>query len=158
MKLLSLLLCLGGFCVMTPSHAQDELPSFEQVRSHYFKSKDLTRVSYLYRRCAALELNAAALLVRQKHAKGASDYENLARHYMLMSEAVDREIDLHEGLKSAKPTETVSLAVKYLSEIYGKRMQHNKATHGDFFAHDSMLKKEMAECLNPESLAKSLGR
>ena len=154
------LLLMGWVMVSlsTPSYSQDDLPPFEQVRSQYFKSKDLTRVSYLYRRCAALELNAAALLVRQKHAKAASDYENLARHYMLMSEVVDREIDLHEGLKSTKPTETVSLAVKYLSELYDKRMKQNKAHRGDYFAGDVALEKEMSECLNPETLAKSLGR
>ena len=158
MKNILLLLCWGGVIASTPSHAQEPLPTFDQVRSQYFTSKDLTRVSYLYRRCAALQLNAAALLVRKKQNKAASDYENLAQHYMLMSEVVDREIDLHEGLKSNKPSETVSLAVKHLSEQYDKRMKQNKAIRGEYFANDVALQKEMTECLNPDALAKSLGR
>ena len=98
-----------------PSHAQEPLPTFDQVRSQYFTSKDLTRVSYLYRRCAALQLNAAALLVRKKQNKAASDYENLAQHYMLMSEVVDREIDLYQKTKTYKASETVNLAARLLA-------------------------------------------
>ena len=71
--------------------ADPDLPSFEQVRTQYRETNDLTRVSYLYRRCAALQLNVAALLAKKKQTKAANDYENVANHYMLMAEAVDQE-------------------------------------------------------------------
>jgi hypothetical protein len=158
MKLPSLLLSLMAVSFCGASSAQEQLPTFDQVRSQYAKSKDLTRVSFLYRRCAALQLNVAALLVRQKQAKAASDYETLAQHYMLMSEVVDREIDLYQRTKSNKPSETVNLAVKHLSEVYAQRMKENKIKRGEYFAEDVALEKEMDECLKPEALAKSLGR
>ncbi len=158
MKKTWLLICWVAALASTPSHAQDPLPAFDLVRSQYFSSKDLTRVSHLYRRCAALQLNAAALLVRKKQNKAASDYENLAQHYMLMSEVVDREIDLYQKTKTYKASETVNLAVKHLSEIYAQRMRENKAKRGEYFAADPQLESEMAECLKPETLAKSVGR
>lgn len=152
------LLCWVAAVASTPSHAQERLPTFDQVRSQYFASKDLTRISYIYRRCAALQLNAAALLVRKKQPKAAADYENLAQHYMLMSEVVDKEIDLYQRTKTYKASETVNLAVKHLSEVYAQRMKENKAKRGEYFAADAELENEMAECLKPEALAKSLGR
>lgn len=161
MKLPSPLTCLMAVCFSAASatcYAQDPLPTFDQVRSQYAQSKDLTRVSFLYRRCAALQLNVAALLVRKKQTKAASDYEALAQHYMLMSEVVDREIDLYQRNKISKPGETVNLAVKHLSEIYAQRMRDNKSKRGEYFADDVVLEKEMDECLKPDVLAKSLGR
>lgn len=152
------LLCWVAAVASTPSHAQERLPTFDQVRSQYFASKDLTRISYIYRRCAALQLNAAALLVRKKQPKAAADYENLAQHYMLMSEVVDKEIDLYQRTKTYKASETVNLAVKHLSEVYAQRMKENKAKRGEYFAADAELENEMAVCLKPEALAKSLGR
>ena len=158
MKLPSLLLSLMAVSFCASSSAQEPMPTFDQVRSQYAKSKDLTRVSFLYRRCAALQLNVAALLVRKKQAKAAADYENLAQHYMLMSEVVDREIDLYQKTKTYKVSETVNLAVKHLSEIYAQRMKENKAKRGEYFAADAQLESEMAECLKPDVLAKSVGR
>lgn len=161
MKLPSPLTCLMAVCLSAASvtcHAQDPLPPFDQVRSQYAKSRDLTRVSFLYRRCAALQLNVSALLVRKKQTKAAADYETLAQHYMLMSETVDREIDLYQRNKINKPSETVNLAVKHLSELYAQRMKENMIKRGEYFANDAMLESEMAECLNPEAFAKSLGR
>lgn len=152
------LLCLVASVAATPSHAQERLPTFDQVRSQYFSTKDLTRISYIYRRCAALQLNAAALLARKKQTKAATDYENMAQHYMLMSEVVDKEVDLYQRTKTYKASETVNLAVKHLSEIYAQRMRENKAKRGEYFAADVELENEMAECLKPEALAKSLGR
>lgn len=158
MKLPSPLTCLMAVCFSASCFAQDPLPTFDQVRQQYAKSRDLTRVSFLYRRCAALQLNVSALLVRQKQAKAAADYESLAQHYMLMSEGVDREIDLYQRTKINKPSETVNLAVKYLSEVYAQRMKENKMKRGEYFANDPVLESEMAECLNPDALTKSLGR
>lgn len=158
MKLPSLLIGLMAVLFSAPSVAQEQLPSFDQVRSQYAKSKDLTRVSFLYRRCAALQLNVSALLIRQKQTKAAADYENLAQHYMVMSEVVDREIDLFQRTKTNKPSDTVNLAVKYLSEVYAQRMRDNKAKRGEYFVGDTALEKEMAECLKPDVLAKSVGR
>lgn len=158
MKLPSLLLSCVAVSFSAAVFAQDQLPSFDQVRSQYAKNKDLTRVSFLYRRCAALQLNVSALLIRQKQNKAASDYENLAQHYMLMSEVVDREIDLYQRTKTNKPSDTVNLAVKHLSEVYAQRMRDNKAKRGEYFVGDAMLEKELDECLKPQALAKSVGR
>ena len=133
----------------------DMLP-FEQVRQQYRATNDLTRVSHLYRRCAALQLNVAALLTKQKQRKAASDYENMANHYMLLSEAMDIEIDKKRGVKTVKPMETVSLSVRGLAELYDQRMKDNRAKRGEAFAGDSVLEDELAQCLKPDAFVKSL--
>ena len=138
--------------------ADPDLPSFEQVRAQYRETNDLTRVSYLYRRCAALQLNVAALLAKKKQTKAANDYENVANHYMLMAEAVDQEVDKKLKLKSTKPMETVRLSVQFISEQYDKKMKDNMAKRGEFFAGDRVLEAELSECLVPATFAKKLGR
>ncbi len=138
--------------------ADPDLPSFEQVRAQYRETNDLTRVSYLYRRCAALQLNVAALLAKKKQTKAASDYENVANHYMLMAEAVDQEVDKKLKLKSSKPMETVRLSVQFISEQYDQKMKDNMAKRGEFFAGDRVLEAELSECLVPATFAKKLGR
>ncbi len=138
--------------------ADPDLPSFEQVRAQYRETNDLTRVSYLYRRCAALQLNVAALLAKKKQTKAANDYENVANHYMLMAEAVDQEVDKKLKLKSSKPMETVRLSVQFISEQYDKKMKDNMAKRGEFFAGDRVLEAELSECLVPATFAKKLGR
>ena len=147
--------CVALFLSVASRAAQD-LPSFEQVRQQYKQSNDLTRVSYLYRRCAALQLNVAALLVRKKQIKVSQDYENLANHYMLLSETVDIQVDQQRGVKPNKTMETVELAVKYISEQYEQRMKANQAKRGEYFAGDAMLEAELAECLKPDAFTKSL--
>ncbi len=138
--------------------ADPDLPSFEQVRAQYRETNDLTRVSYLYRRCAALQLNVAALLAKKKQTKAANDYENVANHYMLMAEAVDQEVDKKLKLKSSKPMETVRLSVQFISEQYDQKMKDNMAKRGEFFAGDRVLEAELSECLVPATFAKKLGR
>lgn len=153
-------LCIGlalGLASFGAS-ADPDLPSFEQVRTQYRETNDLTRVSYLYRRCAALQLNVAALLVKKKQTKAATDYESVANHYMLMAEAVDQEVDKKLKLKSTKPMETVRLSVQFISEQYDKKMKDNMAKRGEFFAGDRVLEAELSECLVPATFAKKLGR
>ena len=48
-----------------------EMATFDEVRAQYQSYKDPTRVSYLYNRCAALQLNVSALLARKGQAKAA---------------------------------------------------------------------------------------
>jgi hypothetical protein len=71
-----------------PLIAAEPWPSFAEVRSRYRETNDMGRVSYLYRRCAALQLNVAALLVRRKQTDMAQKYESLANNYMILSEQV----------------------------------------------------------------------
>ncbi len=153
-------LCIGLALGLASSGAwaDPDLPSFEQVRAQYRETNDLTRVSYLYRRCAALQLNVAALLAKKKQTKAANDYESVANHYMLMAEAVDQEVDKKLKLKSSKPMETVRLSVQFISEQYDKKMKDNMAKRGEFFAGDRVLEAELSECLVPATFAKKLGR
>jgi hypothetical protein len=153
-------LCVGLLLGLTSfgAWADPDLPSFEQVRTQYRETNDLTRVSYLYRRCAALQLNVAALLVKKKQTRAATDYESVANHYMLMAEAVDQEVDKKLKLKSSKPMETVRLSVQFISEQYDKKMRDNRAKRGEYFAGDRELEAELADCLVPEAFAKKLGR
>jgi len=88
-----------------------ELATFDEVRKQYQAYGDGTRLSYLYNRCAALQLNVSALLLRKGQKKGAQDFESLAQHYMVLSEANEREIDKKRGMKSKDTMKTVNRAV-----------------------------------------------
>ncbi len=136
-----------------PSLAND-LVSFDEVRAKYQAYKDPTRLSYLFNRCAALQLNVSALLARKGQKSGAKDFENLAQHYMVLSEANERETDKRRGLKSKDTMVTVSRNVANVSELYSKRMKTNFAQRGDYIVGDPQLEAELAECNLPEAFKK----
>lgn len=139
----------------SPLMASEPWPSFDEVRNRYRETNDLGRVSYLYRRCAALQLNVSALLVRRKQADMAKKYESLANNYMILSERIDIQLDRKQGQKSKKTMETVSLAVKRLSETYNQRMNDNLLKHGAHLAGDQALEAELAECVDLDQFVKS---
>ncbi len=136
--------------------AAEPWPSFDEVRSRYRETNDMGRVSYLYRRCAALQLNVAALLVRRKQSDMAKKYEDLANNYMILSERVDIQLDRKQGIKTTQSMETVSLAVKHLSSTYSQRMNDNRLKQGAYFSGDRVLEAELAECVDVDQFVKSL--
>lgn len=131
-----------------------ELATFDEVRAKYQSYKDPTRVSYLYNRCAALELNIAALMTRKGQAQVAKDFELLAQHYMVLSEANEREIDKKRGLKSKDVVQTVHRNVGVVSEVYSKRLKENFAKRGDYILGDTQLEAELKECNVPDVFKK----
>ncbi len=131
-----------------------ELASFDDVRAQYQSYKDPTRLSYLYNRCAALQLNVAALLTRKGQVNGAKDFEALAQHYMVLSEANEREIDKKRGLKSKDLIQTVHRNVGVVSEVYSKRLKSNFAKRGDYIVGDAQLEAELKECNLPDVFKK----
>lgn len=148
MKSLALLLLT---CLALPLYsASPELPPFEQVRRQNQNYPDTTKLTYLFTRCAALQLNVAALLERKGQKQGARDYENLAQHYMVLSEANEREIDKKSGLKSKDTVKVINRSVTYLSELYAKRMKENAAKRGDYIRGDAQLESELKECNLPD--------
>ena len=145
----SILLALPLLVLSIPCTAAELVP-FEEVRAQYQAYRDPTRLSYLFNRCAALQLNVAAVLTRSGQKKGAQDFENLAQHYMVLSEANEREIDKKRGLKSKDLPKTIHRNVGNVSEIYSKRMKENHAKRGDFVKGDAQLEAEIAECNLPD--------
>ena len=131
-----------------------EMATFDEVRAQYQSYKDPTRLSYLYNRCAALQLNVAALLSRKGQTKGAKDFEALAQHYMVLSEANEREIDKKRGLKSKDLTQTVHRNVGVVSEVYSKRLKENFAKRGEYIVGDAQLEAELSECVAVEVFVK----
>ena len=131
-----------------------ELATFDEVRKQYQTYGDGTRLSYLYNRCAALQLNVSALLLRKGQKKGAQDFESLAQHYMVLSEANEREIDKKRGMKSKDTMKTVNRAVANVSEVYSKRMKDNFAKRGEYIVGDTQLESELAECNLPDVFKK----
>ena len=139
-----------------PLMAAEPWLSFDEVRGRYRETNDMGRVSYLYRRCAALQLNVAALLARRKQSDMAKKYESLANNYMILSERVDVQIDRKQGNKSSKTMETVSLAVKHMSATYSQRMNDNQLKRGSYFSGDQALEAELAECVDVDQFVKTL--
>lgn len=141
--------------LLTPLLCQSaELSSFEKVRNQYQAYRDPTRLSYLFNRCAGLQLNVSALLQRKGEKQGAIDFENLAQHYMVLSEANEREIDKSRGLKSKDTMKKVQRAVSTVSDAYSARMKRNFASNGDYFRGDAQLESELQECMNPDAFVK----
>ncbi len=136
-----------------PARAAD-LSTFDEVRSQYQSYKDPTRLSYLYNRCAALQLNVAALMQRKGQPQGAKDFEGLAQHYMVLSEANERETDRKRGLKSKDTMKTVQRNVANVSEIYSQRLKSNFAKRGDYIVGDLQLESELTECNLPDAFKK----
>ncbi len=149
---------LGALLLWAGGVNAAELSTFEEVRSQYQSYKDPTRVSYLYNRCAALQLNVAALLARKGQGKAAQDFEALAQHYMVLSEANEREIDKKRGLKSKDTMKTVQRNVATVSEVYSKRMNTNKLKNGEYFRGDAQMEDELQDCMNPDTFVKKLGK
>lgn len=139
---------------LTQTAQAAELSTFDEVRAQYQSYKDPTRVSYLYNRCAALQLNVAALLQRKGQKQGAKDFEGLAQHYMVLSEANERETDKKRGLKSKDTMKTVQRNVGNVSEAYSKRLKANYAKRGEYIVGDAQLESELAECNLPEVFKK----
>jgi len=144
------------FVLLTMAHAANaaDMSTFDEIRTQYQKYRDPTRLSYLYNRCAALQLNVSALLMRKGQKQGAQDFENLAQHYMVLSEANEREIDKKRGLKSKETMKTVNRNVANVSEVYSKRMKDNASKRGDYLIGDAQLESELAECNLPEVFKK----
>jgi len=136
-----------------PAHSA-ELAPFDEVRAQYKSYGDGTRLSYLFNRCAALQLNVSALLQRKGQKQGAHDFENLAQHYMVLSEANEREIDKKRGMKSKDTMKTVNRSVAHVSELYSKRMKANYAQRGDYLIGDAQLEAELADCNVPDAFKK----
>jgi hypothetical protein len=136
-----------------PAWAAD-LSTFDEVRSQYQSYKDPTRLSYLYNRCAALQLNVAALMQRKGQPQGAKDFESLAQHYMVLSEANERETDRKRGLKSKDTMKTVQRNVANVSEIYSQRLKSNFVKRGDYIVGDLQLESELTECNLPDAFKK----
>jgi hypothetical protein len=140
-----------SFIAFLPLVQAAELSTFDEVRTQYKTYRDPTRVSYLYNRCAALQLNVSALLQRKGQKKGAQDFEALAQHYMVLSEANERDTDKKRGLKSKDTMKTVQRNVGNVSEVYSKRLKDNFAKRGEYIVGDAQLEAELSECNLPEA-------
>ena len=149
----SILLVVSFLAFLPPAQAS-QLSTFDEVRTQYKNYRDPTRLSYLYNRCAALQLNVSALLQRKGEKKGAQDFEALAQHYMVLSEANERDTDKKRGLKSKDTMKTVQRNVGNVSEVYSKRLKDNYAKRGEFIVGDAQLEAELAECNLPEVFKK----
>ena len=147
-------LLIALMLVISSASQAAELSTFDEVRAQYQSYRDPTRLSYLYNRCAALQLNVAALLQRKGQSQGAKDFESLAQHYMVLSEANERETDKKRGLKSKDTMKTVQRNVGNVSEVYSQRLKANFAKRGEYIVGDAQLESELAECNLPEMFKK----
>jgi len=154
----SRIFCLALWLGLSLSVGAAELATFDDVRKKYQTYRDPTRVSYLYNRCAALQLNVAALMTRMGQTQASKDFEALSQHYMVLSEANEREIDKKRGLKSKDTMKTVQRNVATVSEVYSKRMNANKLKNGEYFRGDAQVEDELQECMNPDTFVKKIGK
>ena len=146
--------CLAAVLMLSLSTQAAELAAFDEVRKQYQSYKDPTRLSYLYNRCAALQLNVAAVLARKGQAQAAQNFEALAQHYMVLSEANEREIDKKRGFKGKDTMKTVQRNVATVSDVYSKRLKANFAQRGDYVLGDAQLESELNECVTVEVFVK----
>lgn len=136
-----------------------DLISFDQVRNEFKKNRDQTRISYLFSRCAALQLNVAALLQKGGANDSASTYQKAAEQYMMLAETVEDAVNKKRGVKDADPARNVSITVANIAELYSKQMNSNYAKRGDYIIGDIQLQKEIEDCSKQDKfLEKVLGK
>ena len=147
-------LLVSIFLALVPACQASELATFDEIRRQYQAYRDPTRLSYLYNRCAALQLNVSAVLQRQGQKQGARDFENLAQHYMVMSQANEREIDKKSGAQPQNAMKIVNRYVEHMSETYSLRMNENFVKRGAYVKGDDQIEAELVECNLPEEFKK----
>ena len=136
-----------------------ELISFDSVRIEFKKSRDENRITYLLSRCAALQINVAALLQKGGANDTASTYEKAAQQYMILAESVEEAVLKKRGVKDADPARNVSISVTNIAELYSKQMNSNYAKRGDYIIGDTQLQKEIEDCSKQDKfLEKILGK
>jgi hypothetical protein len=75
---------IAGFLLMTTMQSviAIEIVSFEQIKEQFKRTKDETRITYLLNRCAALQLNVSALMLKSGNEEVSNKYRKSAQLYM----------------------------------------------------------------------------
>ena len=77
-----------------------ELVNFEVIREQFKRTKDETRVTYLLNRCAALQLNVSALLLKGGDEKSSTKYQQSAVIYMQLAGRIEEQTDKNVELRT----------------------------------------------------------
>ena len=132
----------------------DEIISFEGIRNQYKTSADETRISYLFLRCASLQLAVSALALKGGLDEVSEINRKSAVQYMSLAGAVDEETNKKRGVKNSSVSNNIENAVKSILNVYTDRMQANYAKSGDYITSDNQLKNEITKCIDAETLAR----
>lgn len=136
-----------------------DLITFDAVRAEFKRSRDENRITYLLSRCAALQLNVAALLQKGGANDTATTYEKAAQQYMVLAESVEEAVLKKRGVKDADSARNISISVANIAELYSKQMNSNYAKRGDYIIGDIQLQKEIEDCSKQDKfLEKVLGK
>ena len=132
-----------------------ELVNFEVIREQFKRTKDETRVTYLLNRCAALQLNVSALLLKGGDEKSSTKYQQSAVIYMQLARRIEEQTDKKRGTKNSDPVTNVKISVTNISELYSQKLSENYAKRGDYIVGDQQIEKEMTECSEQEKFLDS---
>lgn len=139
------------FCSL--ANAQ-ELKSFNQIKLDFKEDRDKSRLSYLFARCASLNLVNSALASRGGSKTTADKFQEAAVQYMEFSDLIEQEVDKSRRvIRSDKErANSVNISVNEIVKIYQARMNSNYARSGNYIIEDVGLKSEIEKCQNPNKL------
>ena len=133
-----------------------EIVSFEQIKEQFKRTKDETRITYLLNRCAALQLNVSALMLKSGNEEVSNKYRKSAQLYMQLAAAIDEGTDKKRGVKKSDPSKNVQISVTNMASLYSQKLNDNYAKSGDYIVGDKQIKNELEDCTDHEKFVQSI--
>jgi hypothetical protein len=133
-----------------------EIVSFEQIKEQFKRTKDETRITYLLNRCAALQLNVSALMLKSGKEEVSNQYRKSAQLYMQLAAAIDETTDKKRGVKKSDPSKNVQISVTNMASLYSQKLNDNYAKSGDYIVGDKQIKNELEDCTDHEKFVQSI--
>lgn len=134
-------------------NAQD-IKSFNEIKREFKQDGDKSRLSYLFSRCASLNLVNAALSSRGGSEETSSRFQKAAVTYMQFSDLVESEVDRNRKVTRSdrERAKSIDISVTEIAKIYQARMNNNYAKTGNYIIEDEGLKDEIEKCRDPNKL------
>lgn len=149
------------FSIFTNFVDAKDIKSFNEIKREFKQDGDMSRISYIFSRCASLSLVNASLVSRGGDEKTSSQFQKSAVQYMELSDLVEQDIDKNRKVaRSDKDrAKSIGISITEISNLYQARLNSNYARTGNYIIEDENIKEEIEKCRDPNKLVEwILGR